>query len=160
MYPFPATLDGAPVTVYQLTEDRHACIARADGRLDYVLVTSLRVAAPTPDDEPDEPTKPLVWGKWQHGYSGARVRLSADGARIQEIAESALVSCHFQWMEREVNGSVIQMREGFASFGDAQEACEAFSEGRGDEQPQAPKFQGDTMEHFARLNDLPERGDR
>lgn len=95
MYPFAATLDGAPVTVYQLTEDRHACIARADGRLDYVLVTSLRVAAPTPDDESDEPDEPLVWGKWQYGHDKALVRLSVDGSRIQEVAVSALTATGF-----------------------------------------------------------------
>ena len=79
--------------------------------------------------------KPLVWGKWQYGYDKALVRLSADGARIQEIADSAIISRRFRWKERAVNGSVIQVREGFVSFGDAQEACEAFSAERGDEQP-------------------------
>ena len=46
MFPFPATLDGKPVMVYQLTNDRHACIMREDGRLDYVPATSLVVPTP------------------------------------------------------------------------------------------------------------------
>lgn len=41
MFPFPATLHGEPVQVYQLTEDGFANIARADGRRGYVRAPSL-----------------------------------------------------------------------------------------------------------------------
>lgn len=45
MFPFPATLHGEPVRVFHFTEDRFACIALANGRIDYVPATSLVVPA-------------------------------------------------------------------------------------------------------------------
>lgn len=85
--------------------------------------------------DPDEPTKPLVWGEWlpQRHLPGF-VRFSDDGLDRQTISESGDANNAYDWCER-IDDKHSRTRDGFKSAEAAREACEAFSAERGDKQP-------------------------